>query len=291
VAKPFVSVELALNGIRQPVVSVDRGTNIQVDVAWANNLPTRVQNVEIQIKLNGSILNKATVRTGQGFFRSSDTTVLFSKETDTRLAVVEPGESGISTFEFATLPVGQGSFQSPQIILSANVKANRSTEGGVIDTVASSAEAILQVATDLVLTPVLTKVSGPFPPKVDTVTTYSVTWLLQNSANAIANTKVTGILPSYVAWAGNASSPDVTYNDNDRTITWSVGDMNANASRSVSYQISLTPSLTQAGGVPVLVSTQKINTFDRFIRALVERPMQSITTQTGTSPQNAVVVP
>lgn len=291
VAKPFVSVSLGLNGTYAPVVSVDRGTNVQIDVQWANNLPTRVQNVEIQIKLNGSILNKGSVRTGQGFFRSSDTTVLFSKETDTRLAIVEPGETGVSSFELSTLPVGQGSFQSPQIVLSANVKANRSAEGGVIDVVTSSAQATLQVATDLSLTPVLTRVSGPVPAKVDTATTYSVTWLLQNSANAIANTKVTGVLPSYVTWVGNASSPDATYNDNDRTITWTVGDMNANASRSVTYQISLTPSLTQVGGVPTLVGAQKINAFDRFIRALVERPQQPITTQTSTSPQNAVVVP
>lgn len=291
VAKPFVSVALRLNGSRAPIVSADRGTNVQVDVEWANNLPTRVQNVEIQIKLNGSILNKNSVRGSQGFFRSTDTTVLFSKETDKRLAVIEPGESGISTFEFATMPVGQGAFQSPQIVLLGTVKANRSTEGGVVDIVTSSAQATLQVATDLALTSVLTKTLGPLPPKAETETVYTVSWSLQNSANAIANTAVVGLLPSYVTWKGNASSADVSYNDNDRTITWTIGDMNANASRSVSYQIALTPSLSQVGGVPPLVMEQRILAFDRFIRAPLERPMQAITTQTSTSPQNAVVVP
>lgn len=291
VAKPFVSVLLKLNNSTAPIVTADRGRVVQVEVEWANNLPVRVQNVEIQIKLNGSILQKSSVRTGQGFFRSADSTVLFTKETDPRLAVVEPGDKGVSVFEFATMPVGQGVYQSPQITLLATVKANRSAEGGVVDSVVSSAEATLQVATDLTLTPVLTRVSGPLPPKIDTTTTYSVTWLLQNSANSIANTVVTGLVPSYVAWVGNASSGDVTYNDSTRTITWSVGDMNANASRSVTYQIALTPSIPQKGSTPVIISNQRIQTFDRFIRGPVERLMDPIDTQTSISPQNAVVVP
>ena len=291
VAKPFVSVVLKVNDTVAPTVSVDRGSNVQVAVEWANNLPTKVQNVEIQVKLTGAILNKNSVRTGQGFFRSSDSTLIFSKEADKRLADLEPGESGISNFDFYTLPVGQGAFQSPQVVLSATVKANRSSEGGVIDTVTSSAQTTLQVATDLTLTPVLTRVSGPIPPKVETETIYAVTWLLQNSANAIANTKITALLPTYVTWKGNESSSDIVYNDNDRTITWTVGDMQANASRSVSYHIAFLPSVTQVNAVPTLIMEQKISAFDRFIRALVERAQGSVTTQTGTTPQNAVVVP
>lgn len=291
VAKPFVSVTLALNGNQAPVVSADRGQNIQVDVEWANNLPVRVQNVEIQVKLTGSILNKSSVRTSQGFFRSSDNTVLFTKQTDPRLASLEPGESGISTFEFSTMQVGQGAFQSPQVTLAATVKANRSAEGGVVDVVTSSANTVMQVATDLALTPVLSRVSGPLPPKVDTATVYSVTWLLQNSANTIANTTVTGILPAYVTWIGGAGGADITYNENDRTITWKIGDMNANASRSVTFQISFTPSVTQVGAVPVLIMEQTVSAFDRFIRAPVERKAGQVNTQTSTSPTLAPVVP
>lgn len=291
VAKPFVSLVLALNGDTSPIVSVDRGKPVQVDVSWANNLPVRVQNVEIHIRLQGAILNKGSVRTGQGFYRSSDSTVLFNKDTDSRLAVVGPGDSGISTFEFATFPVGQGTYQNPQITIHATVKANRSAEGGVVDVLTSSAQAVLQVATDLTLTPVLSRVSGPLPPTVEQTTVYSVTWLLQNSANTIANTQVTGVLPAYVEWVGSTSNGDVTYNANDRAITWNVGDVQASASRSVTYQISFTPSVTQVGTVPVLVHSQFIRAFDRFIRAPLERAQSSITTQTSISSAHAVVVP
>lgn len=290
VAKPFVSVVLKVNGNTAPVVSANRGDIVEVEVEWANNLPVRVQNLEIAVKLGGSIVNRGSVRTGQGFYRSSDSTILFSKETDPRLAAIEPGMSGVSTFEFATMLPGQGTFQSPQVTLGATVKANRSSEGGVIDTVTSSAQATVQLATDLTLTPLLARASGPVPPKVDTPTTYTVTWQLQNSANAIANTQVTALLPAYVTWKGS-STDGVTYNDTDRTVTWVVGDVAASASRSASFQITFTPSVTQVNGAPPLIMSQKVSAFDRFIRAQVDRPVPNVTTQTNTSPQNGIVVP
>lgn len=291
VAKPFVSVDLRLNGEAKPVVLGTRGEIVQVEVQWANNLPVRVQNVEIAVKLNGSILNRSLVRTGQGFYRSSDNTMLFSKETDPRLADLEPGASGVSIFEFATLSPGQGAFQSPQVTLTATVKANRSSEGGVTDVVTSSAAATLQLETDLALTTTLTRLAGPVPPKVDTETTYTTTWILQNSANAIANTKVTAALPAYVAWKGNAMTGDVTYNETTRVITWTIGDMSASVTKSTSFQIALTPSVSQANLVPTLLADLRINAFDRFVRADIVRSMPVVTTQTGTTPQNGVVVP
>lgn len=291
VAKPFVSVDLTLNGESKPVVLGTRGEIVQVEVQWANNLPVRVQNVEIAVKLNGSILNRNLVRTGQGFYRSSDNTMLFSKETDQRLADLEPGASGVSTFEFATLPPGQGAFQSPQVALTATVKANRSSEGGVTDVVTSSATATLQLETDLALTTTLTRLAGPLPPQVDKETTYTTTWILQNSANAIANTKVTAVLPAYVVWKGNAMTGDVTYNDTTRTITWTIGDMSASVTKSTSFQIGFTPSVSQANLLPALLTNVTVQAFDRFVRADIVRQMQTITTGTGTTQQNGVVVP
>jgi hypothetical protein len=291
VAKPFVSVDLALNGRVTEVVTVDRGTLVEVEVRWANNLPVRIQDVEIAVQLAGGILDRGSVRAGQGFYRSADNTVLFNKETDARFSSVEPGQEGVSKFEFRSRDKGSGTFQSPQIELRATVKGNRSSEGGVISAVTSSDRATLQIATDLALSQTLGRLSGPLPLKVDTETQYTVTWQLQNTANAIADTAVTAVLPPYVAWKGSGTSPDVTYNENGRTVTWTVGDMTAGASKSASFQLAVTPSLTQVNNVPVILGDIRVTAFDRFIRASVERPMAPLTSQNGTSPQNAIVVP
>ena len=57
--------------------------------------------------------------------------------------------------------------------------------------------------------------------------------------------------------------------------------------------------VTAASGIAVLavarqtgfVGDQRVTAFDRFIRTAIERPQQPVTTQTGTTPQNGIVVP
>lgn len=291
VARPFVSVQIALNGSVASPVAADRGKVVRGELRWTNNLPVRIQNVQIEIKINSTILDRSSVKASQAFYRSADSTLVFNKETDSKFANIEPGESAVSTFEFATLPIGRGVFQNPQIALTATVKANRSSEGGVIDVVSSSASAVVHIATDLALTSAISKVSGPLPPKVDTETVYQVTWLVTNSANAIANGVVTAVLPTYVQWHGSASSGGITYNDSMRSMTWNVGDMLAGTVKSVSYRIGVVPSITQINNPITIVSDQRLTAFDRFIRAPLERPASPITTATGISPQQGVVVP
>lgn len=290
VAKPFISVQIALNDNTSGAISAARGDVVHGEIRWTNNLPVRVQNVEIRVKLAGSILDKASVKTGQAFFSSSDSTLIFNSTSDPRLADVEPGDSEISAFQFSTLPPGQGGFQSPTVALTATVSGNRSSEGGVTNVVTSSASATVSVQTDLAVNATVIKVSGPIPPKVDQKTTYTITLAVTNSANAIANTVVSTVLPTYVTWEGNASS-NVEYNPTGRTVTWTIGDMNAGAGQSASFQVSITPSLTQINSTPALLSDLRISAFDRFIRATVDRPGPAVTTQTSTSIQNGTVVP
>lgn len=290
VAKPFVSVQLALDGDTTGERSAARGQVVKGEVRWTNNLPVRVQDVEIELKLNGAVLDKNTVRSSSGFFRSGDNTILFSKETDARLANVEAGTSQVSGFEFAALPPGQGSFKSAQIALSVTVRGKRIAETSVPEVVTGSAQALVVVATDLALQPSLVKVSGPASPKVDQESVYTVTWSVTNSANALANTVVSAVLPSYVEWRGQASA-DMTYNANGRSVTWTIGDLAAGTSRNGSFQVAFAPSVSQVNTTPVVVGDQRISAFDRFIRAAVERSAAPVTTATGSSLVQGTVVP
>ncbi len=290
VTKPFVSVEIALNGNTAGEVSAGRGEVVNGEVRWTNNLPVRVQDVEIELKLNGAVLDKNTVRASQAFFRSTDATLLFSKETDQRLADVDPGESQTSTFTFAAVSPGQGTFKSAQIALTATVRAKRITEEQVPETVTGSAVGLVTVATDLGITANVVRVSGPMPPKVDQETVFTVTWTVTNSANALANANVSAVLPSYVKWVEGGAT-DASYNPNGKSVTWTIGDMAAGITRNTSFRVSLVPSLTQVGNTPSLMSDLRVSAFDRFIRQGVERAAALVTTATGTSLPMGTVVP
>ena len=285
VTKPFISAAIAIGGSVAGQHTILRGIEVPAQVQWTNNLPVAVQNLSIQLKINGQILNKSSVHLQSGFFSSSDSSVLWDRTTNPDFANVAPGASGILTFSFATLPVTAGNFKNPQLDFTVNVTANRQSEGNVPEVISSTATTKAVVATNLGLTASLSHAgnTGPLPPKADTETVYTVSWNVSNSANALANAVVTGALPSYVKFIGGVSpaGATVTFDKNKSIVTWSVGNLAANESKNVSFQIGFTPSVSQVGDAPVLVSSQKATGFDRFVQDSVEITANPLTTSSG----------
>ncbi len=290
-AKPFVSLALSLDGAITSEKVVERGTPVRGDVRWTNNLPQRVQDVVIEIKLNGAILDRNSVVAQRGFWRSTDNTIVFSKETDGALADVAPGATGVYSFTFETLDAGEGSFRNPELNLTATVRARRISETNVPESIESTVSARIFVATDLALGSALAHTGGPKPPKADAESTYRVTWQVTNSANAVANASVSAALPSYVRFVEGSASGAVGYNPVGGVITWTVGDLEANQTRSVTFDVGITPSLSQVAQSPTVVSDQRVYGFDRFTRTPIERSIPALTTQSGTTQQLGQVVP
>lgn len=290
-AKPFVSLSLSLDGAVATEKVVERGRAVRGDVRWTNNLPQRVQDVVIEIKLNGAILDRNSVVAQRGFWRSSDNTIVFSKETDSALADVSPGATGVYSFSFETLDATEGSFRSPEIAVNATVEGRRISETNVPESVESSVSARIIVATDLALGSALSHVGGPRPPKAESESTYQVTWQVNNSSNAVANASVSAALPSYVRFVEGSAAGGVGYNPVGGVVTWTVGDLEANQTKSVTFQVAVTPSLSQVGQSVTVVSDQRVYGFDRFTRTQLERSIPALTTQSGTTQQLGQVVP
>ncbi len=299
VTKPFVSVALALGGEVTAEHTVQRGDDIRGDIRWTNNLPVAVQNLEIELSFKGQILDRTTVSPQRGFFRSVDQTALWNTETDPRLSTIGPGESGVASFSFKTLPQSQGTFRNPALDLTVTVRARRLSESNVPDTVSSSATAQVLVSTDLSLLSSLSR-SGPFtntgpvPPKADTETTYTVSWTAANTANAVADASASAVLPTYVRWK-NAVSPDgsgITFNPVGGIVTWDIGDIAAGASKTVMFQVAITPSVSQVGSAPTVVGDERVYGFDRFTRGKIENTTPSLTTASASVSQGSgTVVP
>ncbi len=299
VTKPFVSVGLSLDGTTADTHTVVRGKAVTGQIVWTNNLPVKVQNVQITLALNGTILNPASVSAQKGFYSSSKSNILWSNATDPNLADVAPGDSETLDFSFATLPLSQGAFQNPQVHLSVDVAAERASETNVPEVIHSSATTDAVVATDLALLPSVTHSggvfsnAGPIPPKANVETDYTVTWAVTNSANPLANTSVSAVLPSYVRFIkGQPGDSSVSFNSSSSIVTWTIGDLEAGASKNISFQIGVTPSVSQVGTEPSIVGSQRIYGYDRFVRAGVEGTADSLTTASASgSATDGTVVP
>ena len=276
-AKPFVSASLALGGTVTTEYVAKRDQEVRGDVRYTNNLPGRVQDLEITVALSGSALDKSSVKPERGFYNSSQNTITWNKETNPEFADLAAGASDVLTFSLASLPLEAGAFRDSEIDMTVTVRARRTSESNVPETIESTSNAKIILATDLTLGSSVSGTSGPVPPQADQPTTYTINWMATNSANAVANASVSAVLPGYVQWSGSSDSA-VSFNAVGGIITWAIGDLAAGQTKSTSFTVTLTPSISQVGSVVTVVSDQRIYGFDRFVREQIENAFPALKT-------------
>lgn len=292
IRKPFMSLEITVDGKQAETHAVSRGSTVRGLVQWMNNLSNRVQNVSIVLNVNGLAIDPTSIRSQNGFYDSNTNSITWDRTTVGEYSDVGPGEFGSEQFTFQVLPLSRGSLKNAEVLLTANVKANRLTETNVPEAIESSDTTKVLVLTDFILNAIAVPTGGATPPKAGVETQYLVTWNVSNSGNAIANGIVTGVLPPYVTYLSSAGGESVSYNAGARTVSWAVGDVAVGQSKTASFNISLLPSLSQVGQLPELVISQSAVGVDRFVRQNVVYSATSLRTSTsGGSSGAGTVVP
>ncbi len=292
IARPFLDVGLSINQSEEPAVVIPSGSTAQASLSWENMIPSNILDASISVLLSGPALNTSSVEANGGFYRSSSRTVVFSKETMGTLAELAPGAKGAGTFTFST-QTGSAltSLRNPAITLEVSVSGRRVGAGNVAETITSTINRTVKVSTDLTLESRAVRTigefsnTGPWPPKVDTESTYTILLMARNTVNSVANATTRMTLPPYVRFTGKISAGSgITYSDTSRQVTWTPGDMAAGTSREAAFQVALLPSVTQKGTSPVLVSEQTITGFDRFAQQNVTSTHSVLNTQITTDP-------
>ena len=300
IQKPFITLDVDIDGDQGTKDHVGRlGQNSNVTIKWFNNLPTIVSNMKITAKIGGSVYDKTTVVSNNGYFDSRTDTITWSQQTNPDLASIGPGESGSVTFSIIPKnpKVAGNTVSNPSISINTSVSGNRTQETNVPLVVTSSMNRNIIVSSNVVLSGRVVRTVGPFansgmiPPKVDQSTTYTVIWNIDNTLNPVKDVSVKATLPPYVKWLDTISpvSEDVTYDQNTGLVTWNVGSVNANTTGSsvkkeLAFQISFTPSITQAVTAPTLVNQAVLSAVDSFTNAQLESNQDLLGTRFSTDP-------
>jgi hypothetical protein len=187
-------------------------------------------------------------------------------------------------------------FRNSEITIDVSVKGRRE-DANVPEEVLSSDSKKVRLISGFALTPSVMYSTGPFtnsgpiPPKADTETTYTVSWILTNSINDVGNAVVSTTLPSYVKWVGKLSPQDenITYDQNSRTVTWNAGLVGSGsgysgAAKQAAFQISFLPSLSQAGQVPNLTGEMTLTGDDRHANVSLRSTKAALTTRLNMDP-------
>ena len=276
--RAFITADLTLNGDSSKTVVVSPGEMIQGKINWKNNLDTEIEDLRISATLSGQALDKASVLVSRGFYRSQDSTIIWSKDDDVVLANVPPGDSGVVDFTFTSKQSSADAVLiNPEITLNVSVAGKRTSQGSVPESIQSAFTKIVRVGSQLSAQATTRHFSGPIsntgpmPPVADQETTYAVVWTIKNPSNTISNGRVSATLPAFVKYLGmvSPSNERVDYDARTNTVSWSLGDIKAQvgfgtAAREVSFKVGLTPSISQINSTPNLTSKMTVTGDDRF---------------------------
>lgn len=297
IKRPFLGVDLTIDGDNSPEHPVSYGKGVRVDIAWQNNNPTKIADAVIEVKLKGMALNRYSIAPSMGgFYRSSDDTIIWEKMGSPELAVIEPGARGRMNFNFSPkiFGVDTGSIiKNQEILIEVGARARRTSELNVSEEVTTFTMRKVRVETDVHLTVRGLYFSGPFgntgplPPRVDQETTYTIVWTVRNTSNNVANIFVKTTLPIYVKWLGKVSpeSEDMSYDENESSVSWRAGRLPSGGTREAAFQISFLPSLSQLGQIPFLTGDSTLTAFDEFTKTEVTDRKSPIKTMLSSDPQ------
>lgn len=299
--KPFIGLNVLINGSDEKDYVSKIGQQLQGQISLDNNLPVNINNAKVSIKLSGPIMNKSQVSAGDGgFYRSLDNTITWDKNGLPSLAQINSGGGSSLFFGFSSVAYSSNlitTFKNAEMTVDVNVTGDVKSDT-LPSQVTSTFSKKIKIATELLLNTRLLystgpfKNSGPIPPKADNQTTYTVNWLVTNTFNDASGAVVKATLPPYVDWLG-AHYPEnekISYNEDDRSITWEIGDVKYGAgftsvSKEVSFQVGLTPSKNQVGGVPVVINEMTLTGKDNFTGKDVGVVRTALTTRISTDPK------
>ena len=295
IAAPFINTVLTLNGDTSPSVVLAPNAPQNVSLSYTNMLSTSVTDAIVAVRVSGTAIDYDSIQTTNGFYNSTNHSIVFSKDTDPSLALLAPDASGIGTFTFRTLPA-DALISTPTVVFTTSVSGTRIGQANVPGQVSASATKTTKVATSVVLTvsslhssgPL--KNTGPIPPRVDQTTTYTIIWNVQNKGSGVAGGIVSAVLPNYVSYTDvTAGAGTFSYNEASHTVSWNTGDLAQGAGVQGAFQVSLTPSISQRGSATSLTRGVSFSGYDRFAGIQVSASADSVTIETKGDPGYSMV--
>lgn len=289
--KPFLSMDFSVDGELGVDIVRKGAQQMSGRLTYTNNTGSAIINPEIVLKLDGEVLDDPSVNLENGFFNSSDNTITWNKITSPDfLTKIDVGASATLDFNFKSkiLATRQAVYKNPEIVVNASITGKRIGEGSVPEDIKVNFAKRIKFESDVDFVSNAKHQSGPFPPKVENDSVYSVTLDVKNSSNLLTRGKIRTVLPPYVLWnnAVTPASEKVTYNPSTRSIEWVLGDIREHVgyidpARSITFDLTLTPSTSQIGQSPELLKEVTFTAFDSFTQTEINKSITSPTTDQG----------
>ncbi len=292
IKKSFIGLDIFIEGEGGNFVARG-GSQVATNFTVRNNLPAELFNTSVTVAFKGAAFDKLSiVPSNDGFFQSSNDTILWDKRLISEFSEMTPGSQKELSFRLVPLPYSNISTGAkPEIEMTITAKGERILESGSVESVLATETRKITLGTDINLLVKMVRSignienSGPVPPKVDQPTTYTVIWNINNSFNQVSNVEVRTTLPSYVKWT-NIKSPVneiISYNEVTKEVVWNVGSVLPNtgfgsSKKEVQFQLEFLPSSSQIGQSPAISGQAVLSGLDKITGQKISAKANAVTT-------------
>ncbi len=282
IERPFLDVDVVINGSSEGTVVVDPNAVTNVEVQFMNTLDTAVYDGVISVALSGNAVDEISVSSPDGFYDSSENTLTWDSIDAEQLRELIPGDK--NTVSFNVQP-DKDTNKTPEIKVLVTIAGNRVGEDRVPERVVGTISRTIKVSSIAKFTSAALysdgpyQNSGPVPPIAEKTTQYTFLLSMKNGTNPVTGAEVTAVMPQYMTWLDITTDKDaVSYNSANRMMKWNIGELKANEYKEVWVQVALKPSLSQVGDAPTILETQRYKATDRFTGTVVRSEAPALTT-------------
>ncbi len=310
-------VESALDGERDAIVT--SGSKLRFVVRYRNNTASTLKNVTIRSVIAEHFGGSATEPIGAlkvageralvfrtlaisdgGVYNAASQAMVWGPGSTPELRSLGPEASG--EFEFTIDTRARPNIQSVNEKNLALVLRSTISVAGVPEELTGVQLSSEDVAAYKVASPVLFSgknlyrgsalpTSGPLPPKVGKKTVYTILWEIRNFTSDITDADVRAVLPTGAVWENNFTpkGAPLTFDAASNEIRWRIGRIPAgtgvtSSAMSVSFQVSVTPTVADTGKAMPLLNETVLSGTDSFTRLRVEQRLKAFTTELRDDP-------
>lgn len=237
----------------------------KVSVIVTNQGNVRIKDAHIEIKFSGGLLIPKSVSVDNATYNPTTFTAIADGSTNEQLKTIEPGDSVEFPIQFSDL-LQNKSVTGRNLFINVALTANTEGSEGKPTTDRISTTLTPKEGTSVGINTLYFsgafKNTGPMPAKVGEKTTYTLN-LDVDTNSGFTNGKFIIPLASYVDFVKGLDNT-VTFNKEQHTVTWNVGNMSKATStafgvskQDTSIQVSFIPNPDQARQAPVLTASPR----------------------------------
>ncbi len=298
-----LSFTIALNNSSTYIAGL--GDNLDYVLTYTNDSNVTFQAMNISATLVGQMYDFKSLKTN-GSFNSQSNTITWNTANAPALAAIPPGQSGSVDFTINTkssFPIKLPSDKDYSLNVFAKAQSPTVPPNTAGANTVSVASLTSKVGGEIALTSdafyketaVGIKNTGPYPPKVDQPTTYTIHWSLVNYSTDMQNVTISAYLQSGTTFTGVATSTGLTsttlpvYNAGTGEVTWTIPYVPATAgviSAPVMavFQVTNTPAVNQVGQQVTLMGPATLTATDAYTGAAISQSTNAIITQLPDDP-------